>query len=129
MQKRKPAPTPEAIKRWWQEEGRFIYDADQDDEAPQESDKPRINQYTCQECGGVITTIDRAVGVTPFMLLCRATSGCQGSMHSSMYRVDQDLVPDYEWYKPKKLPRDPEMRDYIKRGGLEIRRIMEKADG
>lgn len=83
----------------------------------------RINQYTCATCGGVITTIDRHEGATPMMLNCRVTQNCPGTMWSHGYTVDQTLTPDYEWYKPAKLPKDREMRQYIQMGGLEIRRI------
>jgi hypothetical protein len=83
----------------------------------------RINQYTCEECGGVITTIDRDQGVTPMFLNCRATEGCTGRSVSSMYRVPPGLEPDHEWYKPDKLPSDPGMRQHVKMGGLLIRKI------
>lgn len=86
--------------------------------------KPRrVNQYTCGECGGVITTIDRDEGTTPMFLSCRATDGCDGRMSSSCYRVPKGLVPDHEWYKPDKLPREPGMRQHVQMGGLLIRRI------
>lgn len=83
----------------------------------------RLNQYTCWTCNGVITTIDRDEGVTPAMLACRVTEGCDGTMHSHRYMVDSNLTPDYEWYTPAKLPRDPDMREYVERGGLLIRKI------
>lgn len=56
------------------------------------------------------------------MLACRATYGCGGTMYSAMYKVDPSLTPDYEWYKPAKLPKG-EMRSYIESGGLLIREI------
>lgn len=85
---------------------------------------PRINQYRCKECGGTITTIDRDPGVTPFMLACRATGGCNGTMLSSTYRVAPGLTPDHEWYKPDSLKGlSPGMRDHVERGGLLIRKI------
>lgn len=89
--------------------------------------KGRINQYTCEVCGGVITTIDRDDGTTPMILNCRATPGCPGTSISSMYRVDQTLTPDHEWYKPARLPRNRNLRDHVERGGLLIRPI--DADG
>lgn len=85
--------------------------------------KGRINQYTCEVCGGVITTIDRDEGTTPYMLRCRATHGCPGSARSAMYRVDQTLTPDHEWYRPDKPPRDPAMRQHVELFGLLIRPI------
>jgi hypothetical protein len=64
-------------------------------EAPQCEPERRLNQYVCRTCGGVITTIDRDEGVTPMMLACRATTDCDGSMFSAMYRVDPNLTPDW----------------------------------
>lgn len=89
---------------------------------PEEMTTPRINQYKCRTCGGVITTIDRNAGTTPMMLACRATEGCDGTMFSAMYRVDPNLTPDWEWYKPAKLPKG-DIRDYVEAGGLLIRKI------
>jgi len=88
-----------------------------------EQDNRRINQYTCETCGGVITTIDRVPGTTPFSLVCRATPGCNGRSYSSMYRVQPGLTPTHEWYKPDKLPRDPGMRQHVQMGGLLIRPV------
>lgn len=34
--------------------------------------EPRINVYTCRECGGHTVTVDVDEGVTPFMIRCRA---------------------------------------------------------
>lgn len=91
-------------------------------EVPQKEPLDRINQYTCRTCGGVITTIDRDEGTTPMMLACRATKGCTGSMFSSMYRVAPYLTPEWEWYKPEKLPKG-EMREHVEMGGLLLRKI------
>jgi len=82
----------------------------------------RLNQYTCRTCGKTITTVDRDEGTTPMMLACRATQGCDGSMFSAMYRVDPNLTPDWEWYKPAKLPKG-DMREYVEMGGLLLREI------
>lgn len=82
----------------------------------------RINQYTCQTCGGEIVTIDRHEGVTPAMLACRATPGCEGSMWSHRYQVDKTLTPGWEWYMPEKLPKGV-MREHVQMGGLLLRRI------
>jgi len=89
----------------------------------EDTTRHKINQYICWTCGGAITTIDRDYGVTPAMLACRATLGCKGNMHSQRYMVDQTLIPEYEWFRPHKLPRDPGMRQHIQMGGLDIRRI------
>lgn len=85
----------------------------------------KINQYTCNQCSGIITTIDRDHGTTPFYLNCRATPGCGGSMRSSMYLVDQTLKPDHEWYKPTGKIRNRAMREHVRMGGLDIRPISE----
>ena len=83
----------------------------------------KLNTYTCDSCGKVIVTVHKHEGTTPMFLLCRATAGCNGRMISSMYAVDQNQKPTHEWYKPKKLPRDRGMREYIEMGGLMIREI------
>ncbi len=85
---------------------------------------PRINQYTCDTCGGVITTIDRDEGTTPMFLNCRATPGCDGRSVSSMYRVSPHLKPEWEWYRPKKAK--GENREHVAMGGLLIRQIEER---
>lgn len=83
----------------------------------------RINQYTCDTCGGTITTVDHADGATPMMLACQTSSTCMGRMMSRMYRVDQTLTPTHEWYKPtgkvKKI-----YRQHVAMGGLLIRKIV-----
>ena len=96
--------------------------------SPASAARPRLNAYTCKECGEAIVTVDRDEGVTPMMLACRATEGCQGRSFSSFYRVDPTLTPTWEWYTPGKreLRRmSPEMRDHIERGGLALRKITE----
>lgn len=91
------------------------------------SSKGKINQYTCATCGKSITTIDRDDGVTPMMLACRATPGCWGTSVSHMYHSSlQSLTPDHEWYRPDKLPKDRDMRQYVKQGGLLIRKLAQK---
>lgn len=111
LQMQKPAPTAAQITKML-------------DEAPSKSlEIPRINQYTCETCGGVITTIDRVEGTTPMFLNCRATPGCEGRSVSSMYRVNPHLKPDWEWYRPKKAK--GANREYVEMGGLLIRRIGE----
>ena len=106
----KPEPTPAMMTK-------AVEEVDADDLIP------RINQYTCDACGGVITTIDRVKGTTPMFLNCRATEGCNGRSVSSMYRVSPHLKPEWEWYKPKKAK--GEEREYVAMGGLLIRRIGE----
>lgn len=63
--------------------------------------KGKKNIYTCDKCKGHVVTVDVDRGVTPFMIECKSTLGCKGMMRSSMYRVfDQDMRPDFEWYRP-----------------------------
>ena len=57
------------------------------------------NTYTCGRCSGQIVTIDKDEGVTPFQIMCRATSRCPGWMVSSFYEVDQALAPNWQWVK------------------------------
>ena len=84
--------------------------------------KGQKNIYTCQKCGKAIVTVDMDEGVTPFMLECRATPGCNGVMQSAFYAVPQYLTPHFEWFKPKSLQGySPEMKNHIKLGGLDIR--------
>src|SRR5215475_4733819 len=82
-----------------------------------------INCYICQKCGGSIVTIDREGGVTPSILSCLASKGCDGIMQSSFYMADQNLTPDYEWRRPTKgeyLRMRAPVREYIERGGLDL---------
>lgn len=85
----------------------------------------RLNRYTCQKCSGEIVTVDRDEGVTPFMLLCRATADCKGHMYSSFYRGVTG-TPTYEWRKAtltefQKSSRA--MQEHFKMGGLDIHPI------
>ena len=82
------------------------------------------NRYTCEVCGKSIVTIDRDEGVTPFYLSCMFCK--KGFSRSSFYQIDQNVKPDYEWYKPTKLeimvlPKD--LKDHVEHGGLIIRKI------
>lgn len=89
----------------------------------------RLNRYICQTCKGQITTVDRDEGVTPFMLGCYATKGCEGSMYSSFYQVS-DGDPTYEWRKasPEEYAAaGPAMRGHFDQGGLNIHPIAAKS--
>ena len=81
----------------------------------------RLNQYTCDTCGGTITTVDLHEGVTPMFLNCRATEGCAGRMVSRIYRVEGEPEPQFEWYKPDKPKKSD--REYVELGGLLIRPV------
>ena len=85
------------------------------------------NIYVCQTCFGHIVTRDVCDGVTPFMLKCRATQDCNGSMESSFYRVfRQDIRASYEWYSPD-LPERASLshgvREHVAKGGLLLRAV------
>lgn len=87
-----------------------------------------INAYKCRECGGLTVTIDVDSGVTPALLACRATPGCNGMAVSSGYPAS-DPPPHimaklrWEWRLPKGFDYarlSPEMRQFIDDGGLEL---------
>ncbi len=83
----------------------------------------RLNIYTCRTCRGHVVTRDRDPGVTPFMMACRATTGCKGHMESSMYRVfDQDMQEQFEWYRPPAVQVLSDWEaDHVRKGGLLLR--------
>lgn len=86
----------------------------------------RANQYLCEECGQRTTTINAVDGTTPFMIRCRGTIGCKGTALSQLYRVSQDLLPRYEWYKPDGAEietLDRATLEHVARGGLLLRRL------
>lgn len=66
------------------------------------------------------------------MLRCRQRDddgkhNCTEFAHSSMYRCDQKLTPEYEWFRPQSLKGlSPEMKEHIQKGGLELRKIIHK---
>jgi len=81
----------------------------------------RKNAYECEACGSYIVTIDRAPGVTPFMVKCE---NCGGMAKSKLYRVQSYLEPTHEWYRPERLEDvPPGSADHISRGGLILREI------
>ncbi len=87
----------------------------------------RINVYVCPKCKGETITINAVDGLTPFLIKCRSVGGCHEEMaQSSFYRVDQNLIPTYEWYRPDQAELaglDEGVRDHVQRGGLILRRI------
>lgn len=89
--------------------------------------KGRLNRYTCQKCGQGIVTIDEDEGVTPFMLACRATKGCDGIMQSSFYRTDEsEGAAQFAWRKPSRKEYEassPGMKQHFDMGGLDIHQI------
>lgn len=82
----------------------------------------RKNLYTCTTCRGQVVTIDTDKGVTPFMISCRATSGCDGFMNSSFYSCDQTRPAQFEFYRPETIDgMDPETKEHVRKGGLLLR--------
>lgn len=90
-------------------------------------DYGRVNVYTCTTCRRHIVTRDRDEGTTPFGLACRATEGCQGTMRSACYRVDQTQVATWEFFSPRSSAErrkiTPELADHVKMGGLLLRSL------
>jgi hypothetical protein len=86
--------------------------------------KGKKNIYTCDRCKGHIVTLDIDKGTTPFLVECKATINCKGMMKSSMYRVfDQDMRPDFVWYRPSAVEDvKPHLVEHIRMGGLLLRR-------
>lgn len=90
----------------WQKEGAF---------------KHKLNAYECQECASYIVTIDREIGITPFMVKC---GNCEAMALSKMYRVSEALTPTHEWYRPETI--DGLARwsiKHVEQGGLMLRRV------
>ena len=82
-----------------------------------------INQYVCDKCGYTITTVNADDGVTPFMMRCHNSATCKGMMHSRGYNVPKNLLPDYEWYKPRSIMRLTKWEQaHCKQGGLLLRK-------
>lgn len=84
-----------------------------------------VNVYTCRECGKEHITVNLAAGVTSMFINCRSLGGCSGTAVSAMYRVDQNLLPEWVWYKPdaKEVSKmDEGMKSHVERGGLVLRK-------
>lgn len=93
----------------------------------------RLNAYVCDggyprlpglprpACDHFIITVDRAEGVTPFMVKC---GNCGRMAFSKMYRIAVDIAPTHEWYRPDETAELPEgTREHVARGGLLLRPI------
>lgn len=94
-------------------------------EAVDNEPRRKKNAYTCTVCKGRIVTEDVVEGVTPFMLACKVTALCQGSMQSHFYDIDQGEVATFEWYRPSlrsAAKQGQAMYEHVKRGGLDIRK-------
>lgn len=90
----------------------------------------RVNVYICARCREMTTTVDVAVGVTPFQITCPKCN--KGAAFSNFYPRQRPVPkqipePSLEWYMPageeiEKLQRiHPGTLDYVKRGGLIVR--------
>ena len=89
-------------------------------------DSMGVGTTSAEGCGQAMWTIDREPGVTPFLTMCRH---CGGYAQSKAYRVPQDTVADYEWYRPDAFRPDDSAwtRDHVLNGGLLLRKIGEAA--
>jgi hypothetical protein len=88
----------------------------------------KLNIYQCQVCRGMICTVDRDEGVTPFGIDCKAKSGCAGPMLSSFYRVWPRTIPTWEWYRPASTEgMKPAVKEHVSKGGLLLRPIQTPA--
>ena len=89
-----------------------------------------VNGYRCAACRKYILIEHKDKGVTPMFLECRATEGCGGRSSSLGYPKEE--MPDslrakiqWEWYRPTLAEwnmLEPEMQEYVMRGGLVIRK-------
>lgn len=84
------------------------------------SNKGKKNIYTCPDGHGT-STIEIDIGVTPMIIKCRH-KGCKHQATSAWYNVDQNLEPEYEWFRPDEnsaVPKD--LSEHIRMGGLLLR--------
>jgi hypothetical protein len=85
------------------------------------------NTYICQSCKGSIVTRYDNVGVTPFMLRCRATRGCQGMMQSQFGKIKEGDITTHEWFRRVDVENmNPDELQHHLQGGAFIRRIDEE---
>lgn len=94
-----------------------------------------VNVYSCEDCGKYIVTIDRDLGIAPYLIDCVATPACKGVMRSALYRIIPwiaalgHLTPAWEWYKPDPAVAErlnKKNQDLLRRGGLLLRPIPQK---
>lgn len=87
--------------------------------------KGAINTYVCHHCRAHIVTRDLDEGTTAMLVKC-VKPGCNGTMHSNFYSVDQKLIPTHEWYKPADSERAKlnfVVQGHVLNGGLLLRPI------
>ena len=81
------------------------------------------NVYICDSCRYALVTIDRDVGVTPFITKCPK---CGARSYSCMYRAPTMLEPEDEWYSPSSdelKGKPPSTVEHCGKGGLIRRKI------
>lgn len=85
---------------------------------------PKLNIYTCKDCGDHIVTKDLHEGATPFVIRCGKCG--TGYMYSSFYRVwDLRMSPTHVWYKPdadELQQLAPGVKEHAEKGGLLLRK-------
>jgi hypothetical protein len=89
--------------------------------------KPRIITYVCPKCGSDRVTYLRDHGTTPAHLPCTECD-CLAESHGS--QSDQTRIPQWEWFRVRQgqMGRlEPHMREYVKRGGLLLRKIRKQS--
>ena len=93
------------------------------------------NEYICPKCRKMSRTVNRDNGTTPFMLLCKATPGCDGHSQSNFYRKTSNDTPKWEWIAP--TPEEFEqwirdevaeeyrdgLQDHVRNGGMLLRKL------
>lgn len=82
------------------------------------------NAYICAKCEGRIITEDRDEGTTPFLIGCKVTKGCDGTMRSLLYRGVQAHEPvTFIWRKPTRaeyVAAPAAMKEHFDNGGLDL---------
>ena len=84
------------------------------------------NSYQCTTCSGIVFTADQDEGTTPFMMKCRATDGCTGTMESAFYRLPEQAAkvrPHYIWRRPtaeEYAIAEPGMKQHFDMDGLDL---------
>ena len=102
----------------------------------------KLNQYVCDTCGHVTTTVDRVNGVTPYLIGCRGLDPCKGQggnagrdlARSRCYKnIPEDAQPTYEWYRPEYMDdlgdMDQWSQEHVLQGGLLLRPIVRGRNG
>lgn len=93
----------------------------------------RYNAYRCGSCERWTVVVHRDPGITPMLIRCKATIGCNGGAMSVGYpegRTPKKFIDacKHEWYRPESddpILNNEEMRTYIENGGVALREIKE----